>query len=141
MTNNEKNEPVPKQTKSQILSDPSATDALLDKPEVDVTDEGRVGNGNSSESEIANERAKSAALAKGKVQNKLWLHRRKCKLFDCFLISSLQSKIDSMNYILKIGGGNVTDLDSASIVAQTVQSIVGDSSLATNAIIFFFHFV
>ena len=67
MMNNEKNKPVPKQTKSQILSDPSASDALLDKPEVDVTDEGRVGNGNSSESEIANERAKSAALAKGKV--------------------------------------------------------------------------
>ena len=42
--------------------------ALLDKPEVDISDEGRVGNGNSSESEIANERAKSAALAKGKVQ-------------------------------------------------------------------------
>ena len=46
-----------------------------------------------------------------------------------------------MNYILKIGGGNVTDLDSASIVAQTVQYIVGDSGLATNAILFCFHFV
>ena len=38
----------------------------------------------------------------------------------------LQSKIDSMSYIIQTGGGNVTDVATAGIVAQTVKSIVGD---------------
>ena len=40
----------------------------------------------------------------------------------------MQSKIDSMSYIIQTGGGNVTDVATAGIVAQTVKSIVGDPS-------------
>jgi hypothetical protein len=37
-----------------------------------------------------------------------------------------QLKIDAMNLILQMGGGNVTDLPSADVISATVQAILGD---------------
>ena len=37
-----------------------------------------------------------------------------------------QMKIDAINLIMQMGGGNVSDLPSANVVSATVQSILGD---------------
>ena len=35
-------------------------------------------------------------------------------------------KMDAINLIIKMGGGNVTDLPTADVISTTVQSILGD---------------